>query len=95
MQGRTAKRHGGIDRQRPVQKLRQNVMCHPSPKPGPMDSIAPGDPQNAKFYLHQGDGGEIEGRSIDAGEPGNYICIGLSVSGFAQLGKNVGIEQEH
>jgi hypothetical protein len=61
MQGRTAKRHGSVDGQNPIQELRQDVMGDPGPQPNALCSIATLDPENAKFNLHQRHRGEIEG----------------------------------
>lgn len=95
MQPGATQRCRRVDRQGALREFGQDMVIHPGAQLGSLRGVAPLDAQDAKLKLHERDDRDIKGGSVHTGQPNDNTCVGLAIAGFAQLGDDVGVKQEH
>ena len=95
MERSTTTGHGGIDREYATGERRQNVPVQPPAENGSLRRVTTRKPQHALLQLQDGDHREKETRGGDASRPRQHSLIDPGGFRPAQLGDDVGVDQDH
>lgn len=95
MKTRTTLRDRCIDSQYAAGKRRQDMTIQPGPERGSLRRITAFDQEHACFQFQNGNDRQEQAAQRHAGRPCRHVLVGFASLRLAQLGNNVGIENEY